>query len=135
MADEGKMEDLERDEEEADDARDDGRRSGRAKSGLTGRQAVREAREQLFELIGRPVEQVLAIERDDDGDWQVLVQVVELERIPNSTDVLGAYRLEVDERVRRQRPRVLEAHPAGLLGAESLELLVEGRYAVLRDEE
>ena len=78
-------------------ARSDGRRSGRSKSGLTGRQAVREAREQLFELIGRPVEQVLAIERDDDGDWQVLVQVVELERIPNSTDVLGAYRVNLDE--------------------------------------
>ena len=97
MADEEEMEDLERDEEEADEVRGDGRRSGRSKSGLTGRQAVREAREQLFELIGRPVEQVLAIERDDDGDWQVLVQVVELERIPNSTDVLGAYRVNLDE--------------------------------------
>src|SRR5215211_8834381 len=96
MADE-EMEDLERDEEETeDDNTRDGRRSGRSKSGLTGREAVHEAREQLFELIGRPVEQVLAIERNDDGEWQVLVQVVELERIPNSTDVLGAYRVTLD---------------------------------------
>jgi gas vesicle protein GvpO len=58
---------------------------------------VRLAREQLFELIGRPVEQVLSMERDDDGDWQVLVQVLELERVPNSTDVLGAYRVTLDD--------------------------------------
>jgi Gas vesicle synthesis protein GvpO len=64
---------------------------------LTGRQVVRLAREQLFELIGRPVEQVLSMERDDDGDWQVLVQVLELERVPNSTDVLGAYRVTLDD--------------------------------------
>ena len=39
------------------------------------------AREQLHELIGRPVEQVLALERNDEGHWEVLVQVVELERV------------------------------------------------------
>jgi hypothetical protein len=62
---------------------------------MNGRDAVREARDQLAELIGRPVEQVLGMERDDDG-WSVTVQVVELERIPNSTDVLGCYRVDVD---------------------------------------
>jgi Gas vesicle synthesis protein GvpO len=72
-----------------------GSRRGGAGGGLSGRAAVREAREQLGELIGRPVEQVLAMERDEDG-WQVTVQVVELERIPNSTDVLGCYRVDVD---------------------------------------
>jgi len=72
------------------------KRSGRtANNTFSGRDAVREAREQLAELIGRPVEQVLAMERDDEG-WQVTVQVVELERIPNSTDVLGCYRVDVD---------------------------------------
>ncbi len=71
--------------------------SGANQSGrMTGRRAVREAREQLAELIGRPVESVLGMERDDDG-WKVTVQVVELERIPNSTDVLGSYEVIVDE--------------------------------------
>jgi hypothetical protein len=36
------------------------------------------------------------MERDDDG-WKVTVQVVELERIPNSTDVLGSYEVIVDD--------------------------------------
>src|SRR5215210_2619205 len=70
-------------------------RSRRSNNSLSGREAVREAREQLGELIGRPVEQVLGMERDEDG-WQVTVQVVERERIPNSTDVLGCYRVDVD---------------------------------------
>jgi len=83
-------------EEEEDEGQDDRPRS-RSNHRLTGRQVVRLAREQLFELIGRPVEQVLSMERDDDGDWQVLVQVVELERVPNSTDVLGAYRVTLDQ--------------------------------------
>ena len=93
--------DLEPDHEE-EDANEEGEADGarspnRFNNRLTGRQAVREAREQLFELIGRPVEQVLGMERNDEGEWQVLVQVVELERIPNSTDVLGAYRVTLDE--------------------------------------
>jgi Gas vesicle synthesis protein GvpO len=77
--------------------RNSGGSGGSGNSRVSGRQAVREAREQLFELIGRPVEQVLGVQRGDDGDWEVLVQVVELERIPNSTDVLGAYQVTLDE--------------------------------------
>ena len=69
----------------------------RRKKGPSGGEAVRGAREQLHELIGRPVEQVLALERNDEGNWEVLVQVVELERIPNTTDVLGAYLVNLDE--------------------------------------
>ncbi|HLL87213.1 MAG TPA: gas vesicle protein GvpO [Thermoleophilaceae bacterium] len=89
-----KDQDREYEDEQHDEQEE--RPRGRSNNSLTGRQAVREAREQLFELIGRPVEQVLAMERSDDGEWQVLVQVVELERIPNSTDVLGAYRVNLD---------------------------------------
>lgn len=40
---------------------------------------------------------MLALERNDEGNWDVLVQVVELERIPNTTDVLGAYLVNLDE--------------------------------------
>jgi|AntDryMetagUQ889_1029465.scaffolds.fasta_scaffold00999_6 hypothetical protein len=87
---------AEDDEGGSGDTEERGRsRRGAANNALSGRDAVREAREQLAELIGRPVEQVLAMERDEEG-WQVTVQVVELERIPNSTDVLGCYRVDVD---------------------------------------
>jgi hypothetical protein len=41
---------------------------------------------------------VLGLEPDDDNGWKVLVEVVELERIPRSTDVLGAYAITLDKR-------------------------------------
>jgi gas vesicle protein GvpO len=56
---------------------------------------ARRARAQMGELTGQPVEGVLAVRRSDDGGWEVTVQVLELERIPNSTDVLGAYELSI----------------------------------------
>ncbi|MDQ3850448.1 MAG: gas vesicle protein [Actinomycetota bacterium] len=62
---------------------------------ISGREAIQHAREQLEEMMGRPVEAVLGMEREADG-WMVTVQVVELQRIPNSTDVLGSYAVNVD---------------------------------------
>jgi hypothetical protein len=64
--------------------------------GLSGRDAIARVREDFPELLGRPIESVLGLERDDDGRWQVMVQVVELSRIPHSTDVLGAYAVTLD---------------------------------------
>jgi hypothetical protein len=58
---------------------------------------ARHAREQMRELTGHPVEGVLAVRRAEGGGWEVTVQVLELERIPNSTDVLGAYLLALDD--------------------------------------
>jgi hypothetical protein len=58
---------------------------------------ARHAREQMRELTGQPVEGVIAVRRADDGGWEVTVQVLELQRVPNSTDVLGAYLLSLDE--------------------------------------
>jgi hypothetical protein len=51
---------------------------------------------------------VTALERIDGG-WRITCEVVELERIPNSTDVLATYVVELDgdgellqyERIRR----------------------------------
>ena len=57
---------------------------------------VRRARRQLAELTGRSTEGVLGFEQTDDG-WRVTVEVVELARIPSSTDVLAAYDVLVDE--------------------------------------
>jgi hypothetical protein len=55
--------------------------------------AMRNARAQLAELLGRTPESVSAISRDGTG-WQV--EVVELERIPDSTSVLAVYRVRLD---------------------------------------
>jgi hypothetical protein len=69
--------------------------SSNRKNGLSASDAVARAREALSELIGRPVEGVLGIDRDQ-GNWVATVQVVEMARIPNTTDVLGEYETVLD---------------------------------------
>lgn len=69
----------------------------RSSSDLSAKEAIQRVRRELPELLGRPVESVLGVQRDEDELWQVTVQVVELARIPNSTDVLGAYQVTLDK--------------------------------------
>jgi hypothetical protein len=57
--------------------------------------AIRAARENLEELTGQPVETISSLQRTRDG-WAVTLEVVELERVPRSTDILASYRVEVD---------------------------------------
>lgn len=87
------------------------RRSSRSNSGNGGAnpaELARAARKQLTELTGRRTESVLGLRKDDDG-WNVMVEVLELSRIPPSTDLLGSYVVQLDddgelvayERVRR----------------------------------
>jgi Gas vesicle synthesis protein GvpO len=71
------------------------RRNGAGQTRLSGREVIERVRRELPELIGRPIEEVLGLERDDDGGWRVTVQVVELSRIPHSTDVLGSYEVSL----------------------------------------
>ena len=52
--------------------------------------------EQAQQLIGRPIESITGIEKDGDG-WTVTVEVLELERVPTTTDVLGKYEVTVDK--------------------------------------
>jgi len=53
------------------------------------------ALQELEELVGCPAEGVSGIRRTDDG-WVVLVDVLELERMPATTDVLGLYEVTLD---------------------------------------
>jgi hypothetical protein len=64
---------------------------------VTGRDAIDRAREEAADLLGRPIQSVLGLEPEDGGGWRVTVEVVELERIPRSTDVLGAYAITLDK--------------------------------------
>jgi Gas vesicle synthesis protein GvpO len=73
------------------------RSNGSGGSKLSARDAIKSVRQQLPELMGKPVEAILGVERDDDDHWQVSAQVVELARIPNSTDVLGVYAVSLDD--------------------------------------
>jgi hypothetical protein len=72
------------------------RRNGSGGSNLSGRDIIARVRRDLPELLGRPIESVLGLERDDEDGWNVTVTVVELARIPNSTDLIGAYAVKVD---------------------------------------
>jgi hypothetical protein len=52
--------------------------------------------EQMQELIGRPVESITGMEKDGK-EWTVTIEVLELERVPTTTDVLGKYEVTLDE--------------------------------------
>jgi Gas vesicle synthesis protein GvpO len=64
---------------------------------LSGADAVKAAREQVEELTGRSCESVSGVARTEDG-WSVTIDVVELERVPHTTDVLASYVVDVDDR-------------------------------------
>lgn len=69
----------------------------RAEAGrkASGRQVADAAARQLAELTSKEVEAVTGLERSDDG-WTVEVEVLELRRIPSTTDVLASYEVQVD---------------------------------------
>jgi Gas vesicle synthesis protein GvpO len=63
---------------------------------LSASEAIKRVRRELPQLLGRPIESVLGVERGEDEEWKVTVAVVELSRIPSTTDVLGAYAVTLD---------------------------------------
>jgi hypothetical protein len=69
--------------------------ASRANNHRSPREIAIGAVEQAQELIGRPIESITGIEKDGDG-WTVTVEVLELERVPTTTDVLGKYEVTVD---------------------------------------
>ncbi|MEU9235960.1 gas vesicle protein [Streptomyces subrutilus] len=58
--------------------------------------AMRAAAEQLAQLLGRWPESVSALKPTEDG-WVAQVEVVEVERVPDTTSVLASYRVALDE--------------------------------------
>lgn len=58
-------------------------------------EVARNVAQQLAELTGRTPDGISGIEPSEDG-WVVLVDVVEVERIPHSTDVLATYEVAAD---------------------------------------
>jgi hypothetical protein len=57
---------------------------------------IRTARAAVGELTGFTPENVTGFERDGDG-WIVTVEVLELERVPSTTDVIGSYEITVGD--------------------------------------
>jgi len=63
---------------------------------LSGSGAVAYAKAHLMELTGQPAEAVSALNRTRDG-WRVVIEVLELERIPRTTDILASYSVDLDQ--------------------------------------
>jgi hypothetical protein len=86
-------------------------------------EAARLARAQVQELFGMPVESVSAISRVDDngGGWNITLELLELQRIPDTTSVLGSYEAVLDangdlleaKRVRRYSRNQTDAQQGG----------------------
>lgn len=87
--------------------------SGTRRERLRPEQVARLGARQLAELTRRTVEGVAGLARDEDG-WRVEVEVVEVARVPSSTDVIGLYAVWVDQN-------------GELLGYERVERFVRGR--------
>jgi Gas vesicle synthesis protein GvpO len=87
--------------------------SGSRRSSSDGRkpmEIVGDAIEQVQKLIGRPVEAVTGMEKDG-REWTVTVEVVELSRIPNTTDVLGQYEVTLDRNGELTGARRIRRYP------------------------
>ena len=69
------------------------------KKTLTPPELVGRARQQMEELFGKPVESVSGFGRAEDngGGWTVTLELLELERIPDTTSLVGSYEATFDE--------------------------------------
>lgn len=78
-------------------------------------QVAAQAAAELLELTGKGVEGVTGLERTDDG-WTVHVEVVEVRRIPDTTDVLALYEIETDKQGSLLGYRRLRRYARGTAG-------------------
>ena len=88
---------------------------------MSGSEIARMAKEELTGLTGLEPDTVSGLRHDDEG-WHVTVEMIELRRIPPSSDVLHSYEVLLDEdgeilsyqRIRRYtRGETMELEPAG----------------------
>ena len=70
----------------------DSKRSSKSESQDIAARAV----EQLENLMDRKIEAVTGLEKDGD-EWTVTLEVLELERVPSTTDVIGKYEVTLDK--------------------------------------
>jgi hypothetical protein len=83
-------------EEEQPEERADDSEPARGATMSDAKQIVAEAKRELEELLGAEVESVSGFHRSDGG-WTVTLEVVNLRRIPDTTDVLSSYEVVLDD--------------------------------------
>ena len=62
----------------------------------TGLQIALQVKDQLAELTRVKPDTISAISKDEKG-WHIIVEMVEMKRIPDSTDMLATYETLLDE--------------------------------------
>ena len=83
----------------------------------SGPQIAEAASRELLALVGKTAEGISGLQRTDDG-WTVQVEVLELSRVPNTTDVLASYEVEVDREGELIGYRRLRRYVRGTPGEE-----------------
>jgi len=58
--------------------------------------AARLAQRQVEELFGKPTDAISGIARNGTRGWTVTVELVELERVPETTSLIGSYEVQLD---------------------------------------
>ena len=76
-----------------DQTEGDGKPNGRR---VSGPRAAGRAAEELCQLTGKRIEGIVGLE-PADGGWTVAVEVLEVRRIPETTDVLALYQVDADQ--------------------------------------
>ncbi|MEU4034806.1 gas vesicle protein [Streptomyces collinus] len=71
------------------------KKEGGANRRPTPMEILREARAQLAELTGLVPESVSSFEQTDDG-WSLEVEVLELERVPDTMSLMAGYQVDLD---------------------------------------
>jgi len=62
----------------------------------TGSEIAQRAKEHLAQLTGLKPDTVSALGKDDEG-WHVAVELIEMRRIPDSSDMLATYEALLDD--------------------------------------
>ena len=76
-----------------------------------------QAASELLELTGKAAEGVTGLERTEDG-WTIQVEVVEVRRIPDTTDVLALYEVSTDKQGALLGYRRLRRYARGVPGED-----------------
>jgi hypothetical protein len=89
-----------RDQDDGYGGREPRERESRDRARAAGRppaaRIARRAGDHVAEMTGKEPEGITSLEQTDDGGWVVGVEVVEIRRIPDSTDILAVYEAELD---------------------------------------
>ena len=72
------------------------RGTGRKRAAPDATDVTSAALRQIAAVTGRRTDTVSAAERTDDG-WRLEVELVELERVPSTTNILATYQVDLDD--------------------------------------